>query len=588
MAEGMWELWDDAASLDSAATAWTRLSTALDDAGETLVARSKNLMGSDWEGDAATSYAAHRKDLVASLDAASSLASSISSTTTGMAGVVRVAQGNLDLAWAEVSGIEHTGSPSGDVRFRCEDDAELQRVNAAVARANEIRTELDSALATDRKALEDAVAQWDAITSAWAGIAEAGQDPFTLPKDSDGVGVITVDGHTYVNTGAGDDHVKITIDPATGDQIVDVNGTTYRVPKDQEIVVRTGEGGDVVEVPKGTRVNVTILGGEGDDKVQGGDGRDTILGGDGEDEVQAGAGDDVVLGGTGRDYVDGQTGNDLLAGGAGDDTVYGLDGDDRILGGSGTDYLEGGKDKDVVHGGSGDDVVSGGRDDDTLFGAGGDDVVYAGAGTDATYGGTGDDTANQEAGDTGEEVERTVTVQISDTARFINIEGSPEFVARVEADLDMLRSSPAGQQMLAAMQQEHDDSGFLGMFQEGVTIREHPGGDNNTADPDGNVIEYSPRRDESVDDRPPIVGLYHEMAHVYDYMTGNYDDSEYHGADGQDDGIEQGERTAVGLPVDHDDDPNTPEQRDPDHPYPLTENGLRDELGWDRREHYRG
>lgn len=588
MAEGLWEIWDDAASIDTAAAGWTRLATAIDGAGETLVAKSKDLLGTDWEGDDATSFAEHRKELVGSVDAATKLAKKVSSTLTNMAGVVRVAQGNLDISWAKVSGIEHTGSPSGAIRWFPEDETERAAVTTESENATGIRAELDKSLAEDKRALDAAVGDWKAITATWRGVVEGGQDPFTLPEDADGLGVITVGDQTFINTGAGADNVTITIDPDTGDQIVTVNGKTYRVPIGQEIVIRTGGDNDIIEVPQGTRVNVTILGGDGDDRVQGGDGHDRILGGDGNDEVQAGSRNDTVLGGAGRDYVDGQTGDDLLGGGSGDDTVYGLDGSDRVLGGTGKDYLEGGEGDDRVLGGAGDDLLSGGRDDDTLVGGAGDDVAYAGHGSDTTYGGTGKDTSNEEADDTaGDDVERTVTVQITDAARFIKIEGSPDFVARVEADLDLLRSSPAGQRMLAELEAQHEDSGVLGMFKDGITIREHPAGDNNTASPDG-TIEYSPRRDQSVDERPPIVGLYHEMAHIYDFMSDNYDDDEYHGTDTADDGIEQGERTAVGLPVDHDHDAGTPEQRDPDHPWELTENALRDELGWDRREAYRG
>jgi hypothetical protein len=77
------------------------------------------------------------------------------------------------------------------------------------------------------------------------------------------------------------------------------------------------------------------------------------------------------------------------------------------------------------------------------------------------------------------------------------------------------------------------------------------------------------------------------MAHIYDFFSENYDDTPYDGDATEDHGIEQGERTAVGLPVDHDHDPSTDERVDPDHPVELTENGLREELGWDLRESYR-
>ncbi|MFD0593358.1 M91 family zinc metallopeptidase [Catellatospora coxensis] len=46
------------------------------------------------------------------------------------------------------------------------------------------------------------------------------------------------------------------------------------------------------------------------------------------------------------------------------------------------------------------------------------------------------------------------------------------------------------------------------------------------------------------------------------------------------------ERVAVGLPIDDDGDPTTPERLDPHHPYPLTENALRDELGVSGRQTY--
>lgn len=183
--------------------------------------------------------------------------------------------------------------------------------------------------------------------------------------------------------------------------------------------------------------------------------------------------------------------------------------------------------------------------------------------------------------------EHSVTVQIFNDARFIKIEGSPEFVARAEADLDMLRSSPAGQQMLAEMQRAHDDSGFLGIGKENLTITEYPTSDNSKARDGafgGNEIEHSPRID-SIDDGPPAVVLYHETAHVYDYMTDNFDATKYTGDDPTNLGIRQGERVAAGLPVDHDHNPETLEIIDPDHRIELTENGLRAEMGAPHREH---
>ncbi|MEJ7775391.1 MAG: M91 family zinc metallopeptidase, partial [Nocardioidaceae bacterium] len=412
------------------------------------------------------------------------------------------------------------------------------------------------------------------------------------PTESDTTGILTIGDQTIVNGGAGDDEIRVFIDPATGEQIVVVNGTAYRVPAGQEIVVRGGGGNDTIGVPGGAGLDLTIAGGEGDDRIQGGDGDETILGLGGDDEVDAGEGDDRVSGGADRDYLNAGAGNDIVDGGLGGDTVYGLDGNDTLSGGEGQDYLEGGAGDDTIHGGAGDDILSGGLDDDTLRGGSGDDVSYAGRGDDTTYGGSGTDTSHSERGDSNTDTEQRITVEIPDTTYFINIEGSPEFVARVGADIEMLRSSPRGQEMLENLQDNYDDSGFLGMNKDTLTIREYdnPADPNNsTASNDGNgnyEINYNTRID-TIEGAPPNVVLYHEAAHVYDYMNGTFRGEEYAGDDTTDHGIREGERQATGLPIDHDGDPSTPEQIDPDHPFGYTENGMRDEMGLPNRDHYR-
>jgi len=80
------------------------------------------------------------------------------------------------------------------------------------------------------------------------------------------------------------------------------------------------------------------------------------------------------------------------------------------------------------------------------------------------------------------------------------------------------------------------------------------------------------------------VVLYHELAHVYDYFHDTLAAGTYEGADNP--GVPNAEREAVGLPIDHDGDPDTPDTLDPDHPFELTENGLRDEFGLTPRLRY--
>ena len=598
MSEGTWKLWDDAASIDDASRGWISVAKALDGVTESFLGGSKDVVA-DWEGQTAESYEGHRKTLLTDLDTARELADKASAAMARIAGTVRIAQGHLDQSWATVAHIPHQGSPSGDIRFEPDTPEDSKLVTDAIARASEIRTGLDRDLGADRQVLVDTTAAWQGLSTSMAAIAESGQDPFHLPADVDSVGMINVDGKTYINTGSGDDVVTVGINPLTGKQVVTVNGQMYEVPPGNEIVIRAGEGNDEINVPRGTNVNLSLLGGRGDDRLNGGSGSDRILGGQGRDHIFAGDGDDRVSGGTDRDYIDTQGGNDLATGAGGDDTVYGMAGNDRISGGRGQDYLEGADGDDLLVGGDGNDILSGGDDNDRIHGGAGDDVTYAGRGTDTTYGGSGEDKAHGESGDTDEDVEQHVTVQITEVPEWIKIEGSPEFVARTRADLEMLAASPTGQQMLAALDRRHDDSGVFGIGQENLTIREYVGDTPNSSASDGkmggNEIKYMPdidtmntgnRYPQTPVDGPPVAVLYHEMAHVYDYMHDTLEPGEYHGDDPENQGTNNREREAAGLPVDHDNDPSTPEQIDPDHPYVYTENGLRDEMGAPHRDHY--
>ncbi len=393
------------------------------------------------------------------------------------------------------------------------------------------------------------------------------------------------------------DEIMVGVDPETDEWIVDVNGVVTRYGPQADLIIRTGDGDDTVVVAPGTRLGVTIFGGPGNDTLVGGAGDDALHGETGDDRIVAGAGDDRVWGGRGRDYIDGGDGDDVLRGGRGNDTVYGLDGDDVIDGGAGNDYLEGGRGDDTIDGGSGPDTASGGPGDDDIHGGEGDDVVYTGPGQDTVEGGVGSDTAYIAGGDVPTGVERVVTVALRAVGTVIRIEGSPAFVARVQADLDMLRSSPRGQALLAALDKTVRASrspladlpvvGRLANQGHTLTIREYvspgPEDDNSYAHPDTQrrpgrqmLVEYQTDFDDSYEG-PPVTVLYHELAHVYDFAHGTVAEGTYDEPDNP--GVDNAERVAVGLPIDHDDSLATPHQVDPRHPYDFTENALREELG---------
>lgn len=75
--------------------------------------------------------------------------------------------------------------------------------------------------------------------------------------------------------------------------------------------------------------------------------------------------------------IDGSNADDMIDGGTGNDKLYGNAGEDQLYGGIGNDILYGGDDDDVLDGGTGDDILYGGKGNDIYqFAIGsGEDVI---------------------------------------------------------------------------------------------------------------------------------------------------------------------------------------------------------------------
>ncbi|WP_164019595.1 M91 family zinc metallopeptidase [Pyxidicoccus trucidator] len=391
-------------------------------------------------------------------------------------------------------------------------------------------------------------------------------------------------GNTVVDLGTGNNQATVSRGPDGGLTITsDGQSVNLTAEQARNATIRGGEGNDRIAVDADVTANLRIDGGNGSDTLIGGGGQNTLEGGDGDDYIQGGAGNDRIVGGAGRDVM------------------YGLGGNDTMLGGADRDYMDGGEGNDALNGGAGNDQVMGGRGNDTLNGGVGDDVVAAGEGTDRVNGGAGNDTlytqtddtvggtARNRAGDTVTTVDlSTRNAAGNAVGSSVTVEGDAAFQARVQSDLDALRSMPAGQEMLLAL----DNSGHT------TTIRQAASGDGNSAgatdrpnawlQADGTpgtgsdaYINYNPERTvlgggaEEWQNRPPIVGFFHEMVHAYNYATGTL-------APGTTGGVNNRELAAVGLPYDHDANASTPDQ----HPGHTSENRIREQLGLPPRPEY--
>ncbi|NTX10309.1 alkaline phosphatase [Myxococcus sp. CA056] len=398
-------------------------------------------------------------------------------------------------------------------------------------------------------------------------------------------------GQTVVDLGTGNN--TATVSQGTDGSLTVTSGkdsVTLTAEQAKGAIIQGGDGNDSITLDASVTQDLTVDGGAGNDKLTGGKGNDTLIGGAGNDSLIAGEGNDSVSGDDGDDYIEAGAGDDLVNGGAGRDVLYGLDGNDLLNGGEGRDYIDAGAGNDTATGGAGDDQVIGGRGDDSLTGGEGNDAVAGGAGKDTVNGNGGTDKLYVEEGEEtadAAEGERTI-VDMTDAekrGRSVTVEGSPEFQARVQSDLDAMRSLPSGQDLLRTL----DDSGHS------TTIKETTGGNSASAknkddawfNADGTpgkgtdgTVNYNTSRislgSEEWMNRPPVVALFHELVHASDYANGTL-------AVGEKNGTNNRETSAVGLPIDLDQNPATPDVVQGGRP---GENVLRDDLNLPTRPRY--
>jgi Ca2+-binding RTX toxin-like protein len=198
------------------------------------------------------------------------------------------------------------------------------------------------------------------------------------------IGSWGIDWASYVtNTGA------VVVDLAAG-TARDAGGITDQLSSIE--VVWGGRGNDTI---RGDGSSNWLIGGQGNDLLDGRDGFDTAvyfysLASEGGVHADLAAGTATTQGNGATDTlvsIEGLVGSrfgDALFGSFAANQLFGWQGDDTLVGLGGSDLLEGG---------DGNDGLYGGLANDSLLGGAGDDLLDGGAGNDTLDGGAGNDTA---------------------------------------------------------------------------------------------------------------------------------------------------------------------------------------------------
>ncbi|MGM9998590.1 MAG: M91 family zinc metallopeptidase [Candidatus Bruticola sp.] len=441
--------------------------------------------------------------------------------------------------------------------------------------------------------------------------------------------------YTVLKASSADNQIQISKRDGGG-LIVNVDGQEqeFTAAEARNLIIDGGYGNDNIIADDDVKSALYIVGGRGDDTITTGqgadivydnygantistkDGNDTVIANQldyengtaskednrnifqklwdkitGNDEYEHAVKGNIIDGGAGSDYLEGGLGEDIISGGEGNDVIYGLDGSDKISGGDGDDYIDGGRGNDTISGGEGTDRLFGGRGDDIISGGDGDDVIAGGLGKDTVSGGAGANKITADSDDTvsaGSEGSVSYLESVS-VPKEISVEGNEGYQARVQSDLDTLAAIEPGQAMFRGLEEngrsvkiKSVDGGNVCYYNANTAVLKEDGTANSGSD---STIVYNRSRtrigSSAWGERPPIVGMFHEMSHSYDAGAGILDDRQYNydgtRAEG-DAGVKAAELQAVGLGEVTDEVQMNPEG--------ISENDLRAALNLARRERY--
>gem|GEM_PF-946436 len=394
--------------------------------------------------------------------------------------------------------------------------------------------------------------------------------------------------------------------------MLEINDELYCIlPAYNQTLVFITQGGNDQFIADNIDTPIIVNTGEGDDR---------IISAASITSFYTGAGNDDVIVHGGSNYIDtGEGDDDVTAGKEARITVYAGPGDDDVMGG-GFSFIDGGQGNDDITGGTGHNILSGGPGNDHIKAGPSSNVIFTGQGKrDLVTALKPDDITYHTSHSTllvncptsaeafasmpnGQPSSRSTLIEPKDLSQSgITVKGSASFIERIHDDLRLLLSSPTGQKLLNVLHQAALKSGLPITINELTLSKRHDFIATDAPSPNayikngqrgsgsyGGSIWINTSNSLPDAPEPPIIILFHELCHAYNYVTGSTVPGAIQNVPG---GaiIPRQEQQAVGLPAsdylfDYDDDPDTPPTDT--NPEPFTENALRKELGLPLRERY--
>ena len=221
--------------------------------------------------------------------------------------------------------------------------------------------EIGSNPAIPQRNIEAAAGKANNLSSSVESNNSVPRDNVSITQEGDKIRLSCPDGDSDVSVKKGGlfrNKVKVTVD---GEK------HSFSKKEAEKLIVDLGEGNNKIGVSENIKTGLTIVAGNGDNKISAGSGNDSIVVGSGNNTISGLDGDDIIVAGNGNNNIYAGSGSDIVKAGHGNNTIYGGDGDDYLLAGNGNNDIFGQRGNDSIASGNGRNLVYGGQEMDFIF-----------------------------------------------------------------------------------------------------------------------------------------------------------------------------------------------------------------------------